>query len=227
MIGEVGLMEPRTTGETPAPYAFDLSGGAICLDFVNTLGNRVGPEPLEEHLAAYRDLVDFARQAGTLADPAARLLESAGDARPEEAGRVLERAIALREALYRIFAPLPRGERPEERDLAGLNAELGRALVHARVSKHAGGYALAWDEPAAASAGAGAPLDAPLWPIAHSAMELLLEADLSRVGECDSETCGFLFLDTTKNRSRRWCDTRVCGNRARVRRHRRRLSDAG
>ena len=219
-------MEPRTNGETPTPYAFDLSGGAVSLDFVNTLGNRAGPEPLEEHLASYRDLVDFARQAGTLSDSAARLLQAAGDARPEEAGPVLERALALREALYQIFAPLARGVRPEERDLAGLNAELGRALVHARVSKGAGGYALAWDDPVA-DAAAESPLDAPLWPIAHSAMDLLLEADLSRVGECDSDTCGFLFLDTTKNRSRRWCDTRICGNRARVRRHRRRLADAG
>lgn len=221
-------MEPRATDETPAPYAFDLSGGAICLDFVNTLGNRAGPEPLEEHLASYRNLVEFARQAGTLADPAARLLQAAGDKRPGEARAVLERAIALREALYRIFAPLARGERPEEGDLAGLNAELGRALVHARVSKGAGGYALAWEDPVAcAGAGTESPLDAPLWPIAHSAMDLLLEADLSRVGECDNDTCGFLFLDTTKNRSRRWCDTRVCGNRVRVRRHRRRLADAG
>ena len=221
-------MEPRTTGETPAAYAFELSGGAICLDFVNTLGNRAGPEPLEEHLASYRDLVDFAWQAGTLTDPAARLLQTAGDARPNEARAVLERAIALREALFRIFAPVARDERPDEQDLAGLNAELGRALLHARVSKGAGGYALAWDDPVAdATAGAESPLDAPLWPIAHSAMDLLLEADLTRVGECDSDTCGFLFLDTTKNRSRRWCDTRICGNRARVRRHRRRLADAG
>jgi predicted RNA-binding Zn ribbon-like protein len=58
-------------------------------------------------------------------------------------------------------------------------------------------------------------------------MDLLLEADLSRIGECESDTCGFLYLDTTKNRSRRWCDTRICGNRARVRRHRRRVADAG
>jgi predicted RNA-binding Zn ribbon-like protein len=208
---------------SPAAYAFDLSGGAVCLDFVNTLGNRAGPEPREEHLASYADLVEFGRQAGTLPAAAAEALAKAARARPEEADRVLARAIDLREALQRIFGPLARDERPDERDLAGLNAELGPALSNARVSKRADGYALAWDDPV----GAGPRLDAPLWPVAHSAMDLLLEADLSRIGECESDTCGFLYLDTTKNRSRRWCDTRICGNRARVRRHRRRVADAG
>ncbi|MGH7566474.1 MAG: CGNR zinc finger domain-containing protein, partial [Gemmatimonadota bacterium] len=108
----------------------------------------------------------------------------------------------------------------DESGLEGLNAELAEALAHARVSPRGEGFILGWDEGAAQ-------LDAPLWRVAHSAMEVLLEADLSRVGECDSDTCGFLFLDTTRNRSRRWCDTRVCGNRARVRRHRRRQVDAG
>lgn len=213
-------MDGRVANEAPTPYAFELTGGTLCLDFVNTLGNRAGPEPLAEHLAAYGDLVEFARQAGTLAAPAADALQVAGKARPGEATRVLSRAVTLREALYRVFDRLARGERVDEVDLAGLNAELGQALAHARVAKQVDGYALAWDAPAAATPNAR--LDAPLWPVTHSAMEVLLEADLSRVGECDSDTCGFLFLDTTKNRSRRWCDTRICGNRARVRRHRRR-----
>jgi predicted RNA-binding Zn ribbon-like protein len=213
---------PTEAGER-APYAFELTGGALCLDFVNTLGNRRGPEPLEEHLSSYGDLVEFARQSGGLTPDEAAGLRTAGAARPDEAGRVLERAVALREAVYRIFDPLARGASADAGGLAGLNAELRRALPHARLERGGEGYALAWDRP-----GSDDPeLDAPLWPVARSAMDLLLDADLSRLGECDSDTCGFLFLDTTRNKSRRWCDTRICGNRARVRAHRRRQARSG
>jgi predicted RNA-binding Zn ribbon-like protein len=218
---ETGDPAPGTAGRVP--YAFELTAGARCLDFVNTLGNRRGPKPLEEHLAAYADLVDFAFQAGDLTADAAAALRAAGAGRPDEAGRVLDRAVALREALYRIFDPLARSGGADADGLAGLNAELRRALGHARIERRDEGYALAWEPP-----GSGPPeLDTPLWPVARSAMELLLEADLSRLGECDSDTCGFLFLDTTRNKSRRWCDTRVCGNRARVRAHRHRRAGSG
>ena len=210
------------TGERP-PYAFELTGGALCLDFVNTLGNRRGPEPLEEHLATYADLVEFALQSEELTVEDAAGLVAGGAARPDEAARVLARAVALREAIYGVFDPLARGGNADPEGLAGLNAELRRALGHARLERRGDAYALAWDRP-----GSGDPeLDAPLWPVARSAMELLLDADLSRLGECDSDTCGFLFLDTTRNKSRRWCDTRVCGNRARVRAHRRRQAGSG
>ena len=169
-------------------------------------------------LAAYGDLIAFVRQAGALDAADARRLARAGGGGRAEAAAVLERARALRESLHGIFAALAAGRRPPAEALSGLNAELGIALAHACVSLRDGAYALAWKDPAAA-------LDRPLWPIARSAMELLLELDPDRIGECESETCGFLFLDTTRNRSRRWCDTRICGNRARVRRHRRRRSD--
>ena len=205
------------------PYAFELGAGALCLDFVNTLGNRAGPEPLEEHLVEYGDLLDFARQAGAVTAPAAEVLAGAAAAHPADAARALARAIALREELHDIFEPLVRGQRPDPHGLDGLNAELATALAHARVSPRGEGFALGWDDPGPPDPPTGrARLDAPLWPIAHSAMEVLLESDLSRLGECESDTCGFLFLDATRNRSRRWCDTRICGNRARVRRHRRR-----
>lgn len=212
--------------ERSATPVFDLSGGALCLDFVNTLGNRAGPEPLEERLERYEDLVGFARQSGALDGTEARKLREAARARWAAAAATLARAVFLREALYAIFGAVAAGNRPLERDLAGLNAELAPALAHARLAHGDGGYTLTWDSPPAAAGRAGGiPLDRPLWPIAHAAMQLLLEADLSRVGECGSDTCGFLFLDTTRNRSRRWCDTRICGNRARVRRHRRRMAD--
>jgi predicted RNA-binding Zn ribbon-like protein len=211
------VIPPSTVTGDPAP-AFDLSGGVLCLDFVNTLGNRLGPEPLEEGLAGYGDLVEFARQSGVLDGAGAKRLLQRAEARPAEAAATLVRAVALRESIHDVFDALADGRAPAREALDGLNDELGVALAHARVAPSGSSYALAWDDPDSA-------LDRPLWPIARSAMDLLLESDLTRVGECESETCGFLFLDSTRNRSRRWCDTRICGNRARVRRHRSRQAE--
>ena len=58
-----------------------------------------------------------------------------------------------------------------------------------------------------------------MWPIAHEAAELLTANELGRVRECPGPNCGWLFLDMSKNRSRRWCSMEVCGNAAKARRH--------
>ena len=62
-------------------------------------------------------------------------------------------------------------------------------------------------------------LDQMLWPIIRSAAELLTSDKLDRVCECPGENCGWLFIDMSRNRSRRWCDMKDCGNRAKARRH--------
>jgi predicted RNA-binding Zn ribbon-like protein len=65
----------------------------------------------------------------------------------------------------------------------------------------------------------GIRLDSPLWPVAQSAAELLTSPMLGRVKVCAGEGCGWVFLDESRNGSRRWCDSRDCGNRERVRRY--------
>jgi predicted RNA-binding Zn ribbon-like protein len=63
-------------------------------------------------------------------------------------------------------------------------------------------------------------LDGILWPILRSAARLLTDGDHSRLGQCaDDRGCGYLFYDTSRNRSRRWCDMNSCGNRAKSQRH--------
>jgi predicted RNA-binding Zn ribbon-like protein len=87
-------------------------------------------------------------------------------------------------------------------------------MQHARLIPGANG-ALAWDwEDEGGSA------DLMLWPIARSAADVLTSPrELARVRQCPGAGCGWVFLDETKNRSRRWCDMDVCGNRAKARRH--------
>ena len=63
------------------------------------------------------------------------------------------------------------------------------------------------------------PIEAVLGPISLSAITILTQGDLSRIKQCQGEKCGWLFFDTSKNKSRRWCEMEICGNRAKQRRH--------
>jgi predicted RNA-binding Zn ribbon-like protein len=62
-------------------------------------------------------------------------------------------------------------------------------------------------------------LDRVLWEAAASAADLLTSPDLARVKTCPGAGCAWLFLDRSRNGTRRWCDMSVCGNRAKARRH--------
>jgi predicted RNA-binding Zn ribbon-like protein len=189
-----------------------LIGGALCLDFVNTVDPRHAPGR-REYLDSYPALVAWGSHAGAIDADQAERLRRAAAAQPAEADRVLGRAIRMREALYPLFSQPDRRRRPEPEDLAVLQAELARALASFRLSWSPAGFGWEWDQ---ASSG----LDRVLWPVAWSAADLLAQGPLERIRECPGQgTCGWLFLDLSKNASRRWCDMRVCGNRAKARRH--------
>jgi predicted RNA-binding Zn ribbon-like protein len=127
---------------------------------------------------------------------------------------VLRRAIALRETIWRVFDALAKGARADPSDLATLHEEEVAAMRHARFQQTGSGIDYEWsDEPL---------LDRPLWAIARSAADLLTSRDIARVRECGSETCEWLFIDRSRNHTRRWCDMNDCGNRAKVRRFRQR-----
>ena len=192
----------------PADFQFDLDAGVLCLDFVNTLSSTSG-----EHLNTYADLVAFAAQSHLLTPADAEWLRDEGERDPVAAQGVVRRAHRLRARLYNIFSALAAGTRPAERDVQGLNAELTAAGAHARVQANprGDGFALVWS---------GRNFDAPLWPISRSAADLLTsDQDRRRVRECSGGDCTWLFLDTSKNRSRQWCSMQSCGNREKARRH--------
>ena len=195
----------------PAEYAFDFSGGRLCLDFVNTTGGtRQAPK---EHLHTYDDLVSWGRQAGVLDDDAAQRLGQLGRRRPEEAQRTLAAAVTLREAMFRIFCGAADCRPQREQDMETFNAALSRALAHVRIATSREGCVHLWGD-------GEDDLDRMLWPVLRSAMDLLTsEQNRPRVHKCESPTCDWLFLDTTRNHSRRWCDMKSCGNRAKARRY--------
>jgi predicted RNA-binding Zn ribbon-like protein len=197
------------------PHEFDLSGGALCLDFANTLGDRT--EEPTERIRTYGDVLEFASQAGALPASEVEELEAEAEADPGHAKRTTEMAVGTREVLYRIFGAIATGNAPRDADLEALNAVLVEGLAHARMVREGDAYRWSWT-------GDCTCLERPIWQIAHSAADLLASGRLDRIRSCDSDTCEWLFLDESRNRSRRWCDMSTCGNRAKARRHSRKVS---
>lgn len=209
--------DPLDPGGVPSQigrYAADrlpLIGGALCLDFTNTVVWRMRPEP-DETLATYDDLIRWAARAGAVDEPTAALLRREAGATPATAERTVERATALREALYRVVLAAMAGVLPDPEPLETFNRELQAAMARAGVRPGPDGYR--WDWPSTPGADE---LDLPLWPVVRSAADLVTGPSFDRVKRCPGDGCGWLFLDASRNGSRRWCDMASCGNRARVR----------
>ena len=197
---------------TPTGYVFELDGGALCLDLANTLDNRKAPTP-RELLAGFKDLVAWGVQAGAVRDATARALLREARAHPRRAARALERARGVREALFAVFSAVAHGRVPPFAAIDRLNDVLPCAFGSRRLNRAAGSPAWAWVEHDPPD------LDRVLWPAVVSAADLLTSTELDRVRECAGERCAWLFLDHSKNRSRRWCDMTVCGNRTKARLH--------
>lgn len=197
-----------------ADHDYEFVGGSVALDFANTLGG-MHSAPTHEHLVEYKDLVEFGRSAGTLSAAEARRLTQEAARQPARAGAVLRRAVALRETIWRVFDAFAKNTRADASDLATIQEEEVTALKHARFEQTGSGVSYGWSDDLA--------LDRPLWDVARAAAELLRsQPDLARLRECGSDTCEWLFIDRSRNHSRRWCDMKDCGNAAKVRRFRQR-----
>jgi predicted RNA-binding Zn ribbon-like protein len=194
----------------PAPTVIDLVSGWLCLDLANTVEPRCG-EAERDHLHRYGDLVAWARHAGALDDEAheAELLRAATD-RPPAARASFARAIALREAVYEVFAAVARSAEPAAADLEVVQRSYAAAARGATVVAAGGRFAWTWPR---------ADLDRPWYPIARSALDLLTTGPLERLKMCPAAVgCGWLFIDVTKNNSRRWCSMETCGAEAKIKR---------
>jgi predicted RNA-binding Zn ribbon-like protein len=201
---------------TENPRRFELHGGHPALDFVNSLDNRFGAKGPTELLTDYADLLGFMEQTGLLGTQHVRLLARA--ASPGAAARALQSARELREATASALYGRLGGEPVSPRDIRALERHFISACEHrelrsARSASGSGAAALAWawgrfaTEPRL-----------PVWMLSQAASELMTSEEVQRVRACGVETCRWLFLDTSKNHTRRWCDMRVCGNRVKARR---------
>lgn len=190
----------------------ELVGGALCLDFTNTVGNQRSGEP-NERLSNYADLFDWSVRAGALTKKGAAELKRLAEMDPGRAEQAFHRARTLRQALFRIFSSIVAGHAAPSGDLELLNEYLSKAMAATRIVARAEGrLAFEWSMPKP-------DLAQMLLPIARSAGAFLTSDQLHNLHECAGENCTWLFVDASKNHSRRWCSMSDCGNRAKARRH--------
>lgn len=186
----------------------NLLGGRLCLDFANTVGWRIRNKA-KEYLNNFNDLVVWSQHAGILKAHEAKRLSKVAESHPSEVELVYNHAIALREILFRIFSSVADGGSASKTDLAALNQNLSKTMARSRIVKSMDGFT--WDLDFDKNA-----LDWVLQPIVRSAADLLVSDELKRVKKCAAEDCGWLFLDVSRNQSRRWCNMKDCGNRAKA-----------
>jgi predicted RNA-binding Zn ribbon-like protein len=179
-------------------------GGNVALDFANTGGPGHGTEALH----AYPDLVAWALHAGAVGGPDASRLTRKARLHPDRADEVFRHAIRLRDAVGSAFGAIASDEAPDPASLDVLRRAASDALDHARLVRTGGSYAWTW--------AADDDLAKPTWLVAHAASELLTQGPLDRIKRCGG--CPYLFLDESRNRSRRWCSMDDCGTQAKMRR---------
>lgn len=205
-------MQPQKSIRT---ITFD--GGCVCFDFVNTVNQRHSP-PHVEYLRGYEDVLILSERLGILP---AQTLQTLGDyaaLHPEKAQRLLTEIIRVRENLFALFSAIAAGKPVEPAVLAAFNNDLQGVFSHLRFVNGEGMPRLSWtQEPD--------DLLLPLRLAMRSAYEILTGYSASRIKSCPA--CTWLFLDASKNNTRRWCDMQVCGSIDKAKRyyHRKKKND--
>jgi predicted RNA-binding Zn ribbon-like protein len=196
------------------PRPFQLIAGHVALDLINTLDDRFIPGGTQELLASYDDLLRFATQSELLTERQARKLKRA-DALQTARTQVLNQVRELRETLAAVAYAQLDGKEIATSNLAILEEHFKQAGSHRHLiaDQSANPSHLAWSW-----RGLGSQIAAPLSLLAQAAEELMLSDQATHLRSCSSDTCRWLFLDTSKNHTRRWCDMKVCGNRMKARR---------
>jgi predicted RNA-binding Zn ribbon-like protein len=181
-------------------------GGHISLDFANTFAER-RPVPIGDYFQSYDHLLAWCWHNGQVDDSHAEHCYTVAQKRLEEAQATLEYALDVRETIYGVFSTWLEHGMLQRSDLNGLNTILARLLPHRCLDISDNGCVWAWD---------GEHLELILLPIVMAATDLLTSEQIEQVRQCPN--CGWLFLDTSRNHSRRWCSMDFCGSKMKSRR---------
>jgi len=183
----------------------------LCLSYANTLSWRGSGRPAEK-LHGLVDILRWSEQSGVVRPAATLPLRRWSRAHQAEAAELFAEAIAMREVVFRIFSAIAVGASVPTKDFVALKGTLANAPARnqlARVRERCG-----WWVASCAPSVAGI-----LAPVLWSAGDLMLNAPSRPIRRCANEECLWLFIDQSKNSTRRWCDMNSCGNRAKARRH--------
>ena len=192
--------------ETPARELLVI-GGDLALDFANTVDDPYGPMH-HDHLGTYDEILDWSVRLSALSSSSAARLRRTATSHPRQASTVVRRAASLREAIVDTFTAIAHDSGEAPAHWPALRPFVTQAHAHAHLSGDSTSYDLTWPTDT---------LDTVLWPVAAAAGRLLLGDTLHRIKQCPA--CPWLFLDQSKNRSRRWCTMDDCGKNAKMDRY--------
>ncbi|WP_242109141.1 CGNR zinc finger domain-containing protein [Luteimonas aquatica] len=186
------------------PSGFEAISGSLALDFVNTVANRGNPEKRRELLRSPADLARWFRTVGLpeIIIPATRLGE----------------AIAIRERLFALFHPIAGGGSIGKAAFAAFGEDLRAAEAERRICYEDGRVSWGWASEATS-------LHKATYPVLAEAASLLLSLERTRIGECKGPGCGWLFVDHSRGKPRKWCSMSDCGNKAKAQRAYRRRTE--
>jgi predicted RNA-binding Zn ribbon-like protein len=185
-----------------------VSGGPLWIAFVNSTARAGRPDALGS-VDAY---LGWLTRAGELGPDRALVLRQRAASQPAGATAALMDAQRVRAALGLLTDRALPPERGVHVALAEINRVLGRSAGQRRLVPDGRG-GVDWEFQPSGDVWA-----ALLLPVVESAALTLRTRRLDRVRRCPG--CGVAFEDASRSGSRRWCDMRTCGNRAKQQRHR-------
>lgn len=182
------------------------------MHFVNTIEGRLGDHPID-FLTNYPAVARWSFHVGALEETDADRLIGVAASRPAEAAEVADRAVRLRVAIDATFRHIARSHTPDDQCLEVLQQTHAEALANAHLTRCADGFAWSWDHRVD-------DLRRPLWLVTQLAVDLLTAGELSRIRQCPGTIggCDWLFYDTSRNATRRWCSMEGCGSKVKARR---------
>lgn len=198
----------------PHPRHVDTNAGAPCLAFLNSTDQPGGFSQHDDLQPGYANVLSWAWESGILDDEATRRVLAIARRHPRNASSIRRRIMEFRSALFRLVTATIAGQTPSMDDLALFEQEIRETYARAHIVTTNDGARCIWawpDEPH---------LETILWEIVRSAEDVLFSDRVDRIRQCAGEECQKVFLDTSTNRSRRFCSTSGRGSRERVRRFR-------
>jgi predicted RNA-binding Zn ribbon-like protein len=195
--------------------------GRLWLDFVNTDDARLGQRV--DVIATFADFVDWLVAAQVVDAERATALRRRAIEQPSGAAAALVEAQRVRAVLRQLAerGRDPRAALARDQAVDEINRILGRSVGTRRVERGAdGSYARSFVPVGDAFGGL-------VIPIVESAVDSLVRAEFPRLGRCADPRCPRVFADDTKSKTRRWCEMKTCGNRAKAFQHRRRKTEDG
>jgi len=201
-----------------------LIGGRLCFDLVNSVSGRIKQNETNsldykidaDKFESFAHLVVWGKATGILNEASANKINIFAAQNDKAAKKILQRVQLLRESIYKIFVSIIEGSEPLPEDIDLLNNECTAAREKQKLFYDSNKFFWKFSPDIAEP-------ESIIWNTALSAADILVSDQINRVKQCRGENCGWLFLDTSKNGSRQWCDMKDCGNVAKVRRYREKL----